>query len=179
MISIRQPQWAISRGLIHHLDLTFEARMWLDLDACPLFRPLDRTVWADSVITLASKTDKDAPAMKRAKCTENRTPPPPSASSYTSTVQLDIATVPTPTPPDLLNVAQKAQSEVCTLRKKVAALSGPPSTSNQIQTYSSACTPRDTQESSGRLRTGGVAITSYNELNTLPDRWVVPGPGKP
>ncbi|MCE3049574.1 hypothetical protein HAX54_045185 [Datura stramonium] len=38
-------------------------------DACPLFRPLDRTVRAESVIILATKTDKDAPAMKQAKST--------------------------------------------------------------------------------------------------------------
>ncbi|MCD9641944.1 hypothetical protein HAX54_028431, partial [Datura stramonium] len=30
----------------------------------PLFRPLDKTVQVDSVITLATKTDKDSPSMK-------------------------------------------------------------------------------------------------------------------
>ncbi|MCE0482454.1 hypothetical protein HAX54_041250 [Datura stramonium] len=108
-----------------------------------------RTVQANSVITLATKTDKDALDMKRGKCTENKTPPPPLASSHTSDVQLDTTAIPTPTPPDLLKVAQRAQpardklqslwstvevldSEVSTLRKEVAALSGPPSTNNPI-----------------------------------------------
>ncbi|MCD9559717.1 hypothetical protein HAX54_017889 [Datura stramonium] len=31
MIALSQPQWVISRGLIHRRDLKFEARMWLDL----------------------------------------------------------------------------------------------------------------------------------------------------
>ncbi|MCD9642068.1 hypothetical protein HAX54_028666, partial [Datura stramonium] len=81
-------------GLIHRRDLKFEDRIWLDLvcvrlipswntsevsievvvllacimdhAACPLFRPLDRTMQADGVITLATKTDKDAPVMTRA-----------------------------------------------------------------------------------------------------------------
>ncbi|MCE0480864.1 hypothetical protein HAX54_038055 [Datura stramonium] len=131
MIAIGQPQWSISRGLIHHRDLKFEARMWLELvcerlvpspnttevlidvsilivcimdhlhinvgeltvdqfkrrdkqqattlsypslvsmlcvrAACPLFRPLDRTMWDDSVIILATKIDKDTPVMKQTK----------------------------------------------------------------------------------------------------------------
>ncbi|MCD9641388.1 hypothetical protein HAX54_027555 [Datura stramonium] len=70
--------------------------------SCPLFWPLDKIVWADSVINLATKTDKDAPAMKRAKSTENRTPPPPSVPSNTSAGQFHEATSPTTTPPDLL-----------------------------------------------------------------------------
>ncbi|MCE3215530.1 hypothetical protein HAX54_002738 [Datura stramonium] len=106
---------------------------------------------------------------------ENRTPPPPSASSHISAAQFHTVVVPTPTPPDFLKVAQRAQvhesqlvklakaipsmiqlsikkamkpakyilkrlcsivevleSEVITLRKYVAALSEPPSTSNTI-----------------------------------------------
>ncbi|MCD9643504.1 hypothetical protein HAX54_031070 [Datura stramonium] len=50
---------------------------------------------ADSVITLATQTDKDAPDMKQAKCTKNRNPPSPSASSHTSAVQLYTAAFPT------------------------------------------------------------------------------------
>ncbi|MCE3050256.1 hypothetical protein HAX54_046759 [Datura stramonium] len=77
--------------------------------ACPLFRPLDRTVWDGSVITLAIKTDKDAPLMKRAKCTENRTPPPPSESSHTLVVQLGTIAIPTPTHSDFLKVEKRVQ----------------------------------------------------------------------
>ncbi|MCD7456274.1 hypothetical protein HAX54_031078 [Datura stramonium] len=51
--------------------------------AIPLFKPLDKTVRAENVITLATKTDKDSPAMKPTKSIENRTPPPPLASSNT------------------------------------------------------------------------------------------------
>ncbi|MCE3215184.1 hypothetical protein HAX54_001205 [Datura stramonium] len=35
--------------------------------SCPLFRPLHRTMRASEVITLATKTDKDAPISKRPK----------------------------------------------------------------------------------------------------------------
>ncbi|MCD7465502.1 hypothetical protein HAX54_001438 [Datura stramonium] len=47
-------------------------RMWA---ACPFVPLLDKTVQADSVITLATKTDKDDPVMKREKYPGNRTPP--------------------------------------------------------------------------------------------------------
>ncbi|MCD9644393.1 hypothetical protein HAX54_032591, partial [Datura stramonium] len=45
------------------------------------------TVQAKSVITLATKTNKEAPVMKREKYTGNMTPPPPSASMQTSTLK--------------------------------------------------------------------------------------------
>ncbi|MCD9559876.1 hypothetical protein HAX54_018203, partial [Datura stramonium] len=51
------------------------------------------TIRADSVITLVTKTNKDAPTMKRAKCTSRKTPPPPSVSSTTSTAQFYPATL--------------------------------------------------------------------------------------
>ncbi|MCD9639701.1 hypothetical protein HAX54_024407, partial [Datura stramonium] len=66
------------------------------------------TVQADSVITLAIKTEKDAPSMEREKCTENRIPPPLSASSHTSTFKLDTVVIPTPVPLDFLKVEQRA-----------------------------------------------------------------------
>ncbi|MCD7452196.1 hypothetical protein HAX54_015476, partial [Datura stramonium] len=102
MIAKGQPQWAISRGLIHRRDLKFEGPMWLDL-VCV------REVQANSVITLATKTDKDALVMKQAKCTGNRTPPPPSASSHTSAAPFHTAKFHTPTPLDLLNIARRAK----------------------------------------------------------------------
>ncbi|MCD7473266.1 hypothetical protein HAX54_015000 [Datura stramonium] len=122
MIAISQPQWAISRGLIHRRDLKFEARMWLDL-VCSWLMPSPNTIEvpieisiivacimdnADNVITLATKTDKDAPSMKREKCTTRRTPPLPSASSTTLITQSHPAAIPTPTPPNLLKIAQRA-----------------------------------------------------------------------
>ncbi|MCD7458101.1 hypothetical protein HAX54_037184 [Datura stramonium] len=47
--------------------------------------------------------------MKRAKITENRTPPPPLAPSNTSSGQFNVVVAPTTTPPDLLKLAQMAQ----------------------------------------------------------------------
>ncbi|MCD9637579.1 hypothetical protein HAX54_020948 [Datura stramonium] len=49
--------------LLKHKGRT-EAFPCLTSAACPLFQPLDRTVHANSVITLATKTDKEAPVMK-------------------------------------------------------------------------------------------------------------------
>ncbi|MCD9639285.1 hypothetical protein HAX54_023710, partial [Datura stramonium] len=77
--------------------------------ACPLFRPLDKTVRANYVIILSSKTNKDAPVMMRGKSTENRTPPPPSAPFNTSPTQFHTTAAPTPTPPNLLKFSQRAQ----------------------------------------------------------------------
>ncbi|MCE3051082.1 hypothetical protein HAX54_048875, partial [Datura stramonium] len=68
-----------------------------------------RTVRAKGMITLATKTDKDAPTMKRAKCTTSKTSPLPSASSTTSTSQFHQAVVPTLKPPKLLKIAQRDQ----------------------------------------------------------------------
>ncbi|MCD7465949.1 hypothetical protein HAX54_002174 [Datura stramonium] len=67
------------------------------------------TIRVDSVITLDTKTDKDALSMKRAKCITSKTPPPPSASSTTSTAQFHPTAVPAPTSMDFLKIAQKAQ----------------------------------------------------------------------
>ncbi|MCE2055180.1 hypothetical protein HAX54_042137 [Datura stramonium] len=69
--------------------------------SCPLFRPLDKTVLADGVITLAIKIDRDSLAMKQAKGTENRTQPPPSMPSNTLVGQLRAVAAPSTTPPDL------------------------------------------------------------------------------
>ncbi|MCD9560543.1 hypothetical protein HAX54_019240 [Datura stramonium] len=81
-----------------------------------------RIVRADGVIILDTKTDKDAPSMKRAKCTMSKTPPPHSASSTTSTTQFHLAVAPTPTPPDLLKIAQRAQVHESQLVKLAKAI---------------------------------------------------------
>ncbi|MCD9641802.1 hypothetical protein HAX54_028246 [Datura stramonium] len=81
-----------------------------------------RILRADSVITLATKTNKEPPSMKRAKCTENRTLPPPSAASYTSASQFYTVVVPTHTPPDFLKVAQRAQVHEIHLAKLAKAI---------------------------------------------------------
>ncbi|MCE3052155.1 hypothetical protein HAX54_051721 [Datura stramonium] len=172
MIANGQLVKAISRGLIHHRDLKFEARTWLDL-VCA------RTVQADSVVTLAAKTGKDDLVMKWVKYTRNRTSPPPSASTHTSATPFHTAEFHNHTPPNLLNITQRAkihesqlmglakaipsmiqlaikkalqlakdnltslcstvevlEREVITLRKEVAALNAPSSTS-----YPTPCEP--------------------------------------
>ncbi|MCD7457698.1 hypothetical protein HAX54_035905 [Datura stramonium] len=83
----------------------------------PLFWPLDKTLRVDSVITLATKIEKDAPATKQTKSTENRTPPPPSAPLNTSTDQFHAAVAPTTTPHDFLKLAQRAQLHEIQLMK--------------------------------------------------------------
>ncbi|MCD7466295.1 hypothetical protein HAX54_002865 [Datura stramonium] len=51
IIAEGQPLWAIMKGGIHHQDLKFEARMWLDL--------------TERVFDLAIKRDKDASTFKK------------------------------------------------------------------------------------------------------------------
>ncbi|MCD7470419.1 hypothetical protein HAX54_010289 [Datura stramonium] len=115
-----QPQWAISGGLIHHRDLKFEARMWLDL-VCARLIPsqnttevpikfeipiayimdhvhinMERSAQINSKEGPSNRTHHyhilalDAPTMKRAKGIEKRTQPPPSMPSSTPEGQLQI-----------------------------------------------------------------------------------------
>ncbi|MCD7469941.1 hypothetical protein HAX54_009361, partial [Datura stramonium] len=116
-----------------------------------LFQQLDRNVQAKSLIILATKTNKDAPTMKRAMCTMRKTPPLPSASSTMSIAQFHPAPVPTPKPSNFLKIEQRAhkamqlakdklksicstievvEREVISFRNEVVSLSEPPSTSN-------------------------------------------------
>ncbi|MCD7447753.1 hypothetical protein HAX54_034167 [Datura stramonium] len=93
--------------------------------ACPLFRPLDRTMQADHVITLPTKTYKGAPVMKRAKYTGNMNPPPPSASTHTSAAPFHIAEFHNATPPDLFNIAQMVkmnESQLMQLAKDILSM---------------------------------------------------------
>ncbi|MCE3051811.1 hypothetical protein HAX54_050840, partial [Datura stramonium] len=70
---------------------------------------LDRTVQANGVITLATKTIKKAPSMNRAKFTRNMTLPSSSASTHAATALL-YTTKPQSFPAlDLLNIAQRAK----------------------------------------------------------------------
>ncbi|MCD9637650.1 hypothetical protein HAX54_021054 [Datura stramonium] len=89
---------------------------------CPLFQQLDRIVRADGMITLATKTNKDSPAMKRAKCRTSKTSPPPSESSTTSTAQFHPVVIPTPKPPDFLKITQRAQVHENQLMKLAKAI---------------------------------------------------------
>ncbi|MCD9644211.1 hypothetical protein HAX54_032359 [Datura stramonium] len=111
MIALGKPQWAMSKGLIHHRDLKFKAGMWI--------------VCVDGMITLATKIDNDAPSMKRAKCTTRKTSPPPSASSTTSTTEFHPVVVPDPTPSNLLKIAQRAQvheSQLLKIAKSIPSM---------------------------------------------------------
>ncbi|MCD7462688.1 hypothetical protein HAX54_049103 [Datura stramonium] len=74
-------------------------------DAESFKMPLDMTVQAYSVITLATKTNKEAPAMKREKYSRNMTLPSSSASTHTATAPLHTVEPQGSPPPDLLNIA--------------------------------------------------------------------------
>ncbi|MCD9643257.1 hypothetical protein HAX54_030555 [Datura stramonium] len=177
LIAKGRPQWDTSEGLIHWRDLKFKARMWLNLvcsrlipsrntsevpievsillacimdqAACPLFRPLDRTVQANNLITLATKINKEAPSMKREKAEFHNYPPPdffniaprakmhenqlvqlakPLLSMIWSAIKRAL-----PRAKDkfsiLCSIVDVLESEVDTLKKEVVALTAPPSTS--------------------------------------------------
>ncbi|MCD9560988.1 hypothetical protein HAX54_019855 [Datura stramonium] len=66
-------------------------------------------VQTNSVVTLATKTNKEAPAVKRAKNTGNIAPPSPLASTHTKTSPLYTAETYNSLPPDLINIAQRAK----------------------------------------------------------------------
>ncbi|MCE3049846.1 hypothetical protein HAX54_045927 [Datura stramonium] len=108
--------WAISRGLIHHRDLKFQARMWLDLvcewlipsqnkTEVPI-EPLDKTVLADGMIILVTKTNRNPPNHEQA---------------------LKIAMRPTIDKlRGLCATVEVLETEVITLRKDMATLTRPP-----------------------------------------------------
>ncbi|MCE2055587.1 hypothetical protein HAX54_042920 [Datura stramonium] len=106
--------------------------------SCPLFQPLDKTVWDEGVITLATKTNRDSPAIKQAKGIENNTQPPPSMSSSTPGGQLQAAeqAIRKAMQPardklrGLCTTVEVLENEVISFRKDVATLIGPPPTSN-------------------------------------------------
>ncbi|MCD7462779.1 hypothetical protein HAX54_049344 [Datura stramonium] len=130
IIAMGQPQWTISKGMIHHRDLKFEAyqnkrrakqqitslpypsvmSMLCVRVSCPLLCPLDKTVRADGWITLASKTDRDAPVMNKT----SRKPIQPARD------KLKV----------LCTKIEVLENEVITLRKDVATLTRPPTASN-------------------------------------------------
>ncbi|MCE2055495.1 hypothetical protein HAX54_042737 [Datura stramonium] len=70
---------------------------------------VDRTVQANSVITLATKTDKEASVMKRAKYTRSLTPPTPSTSTHTAAAPPYKANFHNSPPLDLLNISRRAK----------------------------------------------------------------------
>ncbi|MCD7461315.1 hypothetical protein HAX54_045871, partial [Datura stramonium] len=75
--------------------------------ACTLFRPLDRIVQANSLITLATKINKEALVMKRAKYTGYMPPPSPSPSTHIIAAPLHTVNSHNSPAPDLLNIAQR------------------------------------------------------------------------
>ncbi|MCD9637768.1 hypothetical protein HAX54_021237 [Datura stramonium] len=87
--------------------------------SCSLFRPLDKTMWAEGVIALDAKTSKDAPALKRPKGMENMTQPTPSMLSSTTDGQFQVAAVTASTPISLFNIAQMAQTRESQIVKLV------------------------------------------------------------
>ncbi|MCD7469289.1 hypothetical protein HAX54_008220 [Datura stramonium] len=116
IIVIGQQQWAISRGLIHRRDLKFKACFM------PFFQPLDKTVRANGMITLAAKTYRESPTMKRAK-----------AKDIPSMIQQAIKKTMQPVRDklrSLCTIVEDLENEVITLRKDVATLTGPPRATN-------------------------------------------------
>ncbi|MCD7464411.1 hypothetical protein HAX54_052696 [Datura stramonium] len=101
-----------------HGEAQFDAESFKT--ACP-----DMTVQADSMITLATKTDKDAPVRKLEKYTRNKTPPPPSASTHTLAAPLHKDEFHSPTPPDFLNIKQREkmhESQLVRLAKAIPSM---------------------------------------------------------
>ncbi|MCE0481153.1 hypothetical protein HAX54_038618, partial [Datura stramonium] len=77
--------------------------------SCSLFRPLDKTMWAEGVIALGLKTSKDAPALKRPKGMENMFQPTHTCSHSTARWQFSSCGH-APPPIGLFNIAQMAQA---------------------------------------------------------------------
>ncbi|MCE3052450.1 hypothetical protein HAX54_052675 [Datura stramonium] len=100
IIAIDQPQWAIS-GRLH------------------------KTVWADGAITLDTKTDKDALALKQAKGTKNKTQLLPSMLSNKTEAQFQAVEVPASILIVLFKIAQMAQvheSQIVKLAKAIPSM---------------------------------------------------------
>ncbi|MCE0482532.1 hypothetical protein HAX54_041361 [Datura stramonium] len=198
---------------------------------CPLWRSLDKTIQVHGVITLDTKTDKEALMIKRARYAGNITPPSPVESPH-------IATAPANAAKAILSMIQSAlknalqpakdkltylcskvdvlQSEVTTLHQEVSTMTAH---TNQPMPYDPEVVPPQVKAPRSPLddwwvgyynnaeimsdeedhhhnpppppqihpvydidplwAPRGVATTSYHELQTLPDRWVAPGPGLP
>ncbi|MCD9560091.1 hypothetical protein HAX54_018533 [Datura stramonium] len=76
---------------------------------CPLWLSFDKTIKVHGVITLDTKTNKEATMLKRARYLGNMTPPSPVASPHIATTPTNADTSQTSPPPDLLNIAQRAK----------------------------------------------------------------------
>ncbi|MCD9641035.1 hypothetical protein HAX54_026849 [Datura stramonium] len=121
---------AFKEKRVIHAEAQFDAKSFKT--ACPdIYYQIGTHDWgpltipADSVITLSRKIDKDAPVMNQAKYTGNRTPPPPSPSTHTSATPLHIDEFHSPTPPNLLNIAQRAkmhESQLVRLAKAIPSM---------------------------------------------------------
>ncbi|MCD9639940.1 hypothetical protein HAX54_024933, partial [Datura stramonium] len=76
---------------------------------CPLWHSLDRTIHLHGVITLDTKTDKEAPMIRRARDAGHLTPPSPLASSHIATAPANASAPQISPPPDLLNIVQRVK----------------------------------------------------------------------
>ncbi|MCD9558516.1 hypothetical protein HAX54_015916 [Datura stramonium] len=77
---------------------------------CPLFLSADKSVRAESVITLDTKTDKDASASKQPRGMEDKIQPPPSMLSSITNGLSQVVVGTASTPNDLLKIEQMAQA---------------------------------------------------------------------
>ncbi|MCD9646825.1 hypothetical protein HAX54_037021 [Datura stramonium] len=143
--------------------------------AYPLLHSLDKTIRVHEVITLDTKTDKEAPMIKRARYTRNVAPPSPLESSHIDAIPANADESQNSPPPDLLNIAQREKMyenhlvRESDIRYDAESYHSPPPLPPMRLVY-------DVNPS---WAPGRVAITSYHELRILPDIWVAPGPGLP
>ncbi|MCD9643654.1 hypothetical protein HAX54_031286 [Datura stramonium] len=82
IIAIGQPQWASSPGNTTKVPIEVAILIacimdHIHINVGEIVQINSKKGQADGVITLDTRTNKDAPALKRAKGTENRTQPPP------------------------------------------------------------------------------------------------------
>ncbi|MCD7446275.1 hypothetical protein HAX54_000085 [Datura stramonium] len=74
---------------------------------CPLWHSLDKTIQVHGVITLDTKTNKEAPMIKRERYVGHMTPPSPLASSHIAKAPTNASSSQISLPPDLLNISQR------------------------------------------------------------------------
>ncbi|MCD9644182.1 hypothetical protein HAX54_032200, partial [Datura stramonium] len=88
-----------------------------------LLRSFDKNIQVHGMITLDTKTDKEAPMINRARYTGNMTPASSLAYSHIATVPANVDESQNSHPPDLLNIAQRAKIHVNQL--EVATITAP------------------------------------------------------
>ncbi|MCD7461797.1 hypothetical protein HAX54_047131 [Datura stramonium] len=186
------PQWATSKGLIHQHDLKFEARIWLDLVCSRIMPSLNISKVPIEVVILIAcimdhvhinvgeiiadqfkhKAKKQATALpfpSLGAIKKSLQPTKDKLASLCSTVDvLERKAVPEAprSPPDNWWVGYNNESKQVS-DEEPHHRRPPPPLMRSVYDVDPSWTP------------GGVVTTSYHEFCTLPENWVVRGPGKP